>query len=96
MSACARSPCACVAHADPVTATSSTSLSTGGQAQADPDKVAGAIHDLSTQENPPVRIPLGSDAFDALSATLQARLDALWPLEKLACSVAIDRAPEEG
>ncbi|WP_432848289.1 SDR family NAD(P)-dependent oxidoreductase [Amycolatopsis sp. CA-161197] len=63
--------------------------------QGDPGKVAGAIHDLSTQENPPLRVPLCSDAFDALTATLQGRLDALAPLESLARSVAIDPAPEE-
>lgn len=54
----------------------------------DPAKVAAAIYDTTRNPNPPLRVTLGSDAYDAVHAALAERLAALEDQKDLAASVA--------
>lgn len=55
----------------------------------DPAKVAAAIHDTTRDPNPPLRLTLGTDTYDAIHATLTERLAALETQKDLAASVAV-------
>lgn len=54
----------------------------------DPAKVAAAIYDTTRDPNPPLRLTLGADTYDAIHATLIERLAALETQKDLAASVA--------
>lgn len=58
----------------------------------DPRKLAAVIVDTSRQMEPPLRLPLGADAHQAITAALQRRSDAIAPLRELAASIAFDQA----
>ncbi|MFH9662446.1 SDR family oxidoreductase [Streptomyces sp. NPDC017248] len=54
----------------------------------DPAKLAAAIYDTTRHPNPPLRLPLGSDTYDAVHTALTRRLTALETQRDLAASVA--------
>ncbi|MGX1758679.1 hypothetical protein ACWIG5_17500 [Streptomyces lydicus] len=54
-------------------------------------KLAAAVYDTTRDPNPPLRLTLGSDAYDALHTALTERLTTLEPPKDLAASVAFDR-----
>jgi hypothetical protein len=54
----------------------------------DPAKLAAVIYDISRQPDPPLRLTLGADAYDAIHTALTARLGALEAQRDLAASVA--------
>ena len=54
----------------------------------DPAKVAAAIYDTTRHPNPPLRLTLGSDTYDAIRTALTERLTALETQKDLAASVA--------
>lgn len=54
----------------------------------DPAKLAAAIYDTTRHPSPPLRLPLGSDTYSAIHATLTERLTALETQKDLADSVA--------
>ncbi|MFF5107283.1 SDR family oxidoreductase [Streptomyces sp. NPDC000134] len=54
----------------------------------DPAKLAAAIYDTTNHPNPPLRLPLGSDTYDAIHTALTSRLTALETQKDLAASVA--------
>ncbi|MDX6293656.1 MAG: hypothetical protein QOH50_2731 [Kribbellaceae bacterium] len=54
----------------------------------DPAKLAAVIYDISRQPDPPLRLTLGADAYDAIHTALTARLRALEAQTDLAASVA--------
>ncbi|MCO5968825.1 SDR family oxidoreductase [Actinoallomurus soli] len=54
----------------------------------DPAKVAAAIYDTTQNPNPPLRLALGSDTYDAVHSALTERLAALESQKDLAASVA--------
>ncbi|MEO3755894.1 SDR family oxidoreductase [Streptomyces sp. B6B3] len=56
----------------------------------DPAKLAAAIYDTTRHPDPPLRLPLGSDTYDAVHAALTERLTALETQKDLAASVAFD------
>ncbi|WP_327153611.1 hypothetical protein [Streptomyces tubercidicus] len=56
-----------------------------------PAKLAAAIYDTTRAPNPPLRLPLGSDAYDAIHTALTERLTALETQKDLAASVAFNR-----
>lgn len=56
----------------------------------DPAKVAGAIVRIASQPSTPLRLTLGSDAYQQVQAALQARLAALHAQETLARSTDAD------
>jgi len=56
---------------------------------ADPAKVAQAIFDTTRDPEPPLRLALGSDAYEMLRQALRGRLDALEAQRELAQSVAL-------
>ncbi|GAB2581086.1 SDR family oxidoreductase [Streptomyces capparidis] len=57
----------------------------------DPAKLAAAIHDTTRHPDPPLRLTLGSDAYDAIHTALTERLTALGTQKDLAASVAFTR-----
>jgi NAD(P)-dependent dehydrogenase (short-subunit alcohol dehydrogenase family) len=59
----------------------------GGQ-PGDPDKAAAAILRALSSPNPPLRLALGSDAVDAIGATLEARRRELGRWSTLSLSTA--------
>ncbi|MEU6224803.1 SDR family oxidoreductase [Streptomyces sp. NPDC047042] len=54
----------------------------------DPAKLAAAIHDTTRHPNPPLRLALGSDTYNAVHTALTERLTALETQKELAASVA--------
>jgi NAD(P)-dependent dehydrogenase (short-subunit alcohol dehydrogenase family) len=54
----------------------------------DPAKVAAAIYDSTRDPNPPVRLTLGSDTYNAIHTALTERLAALENQKDIAASVA--------
>jgi NAD(P)-dependent dehydrogenase (short-subunit alcohol dehydrogenase family) len=54
----------------------------------DPAKLAAAIYHTTRQPEPPLRLALGADAYDAIHASLTERLGALEAQADLAASVA--------
>jgi NAD(P)-dependent dehydrogenase (short-subunit alcohol dehydrogenase family) len=54
----------------------------------DPAKLAAAIYDTTRNPNPPLRLTLGSDTYDAIHTALTERLTALEAQKDLAASVA--------
>lgn len=54
----------------------------------DPAKLARAIFDTTRSSQPPLRLTLGTDAYDTIHDTLNARLDRLESQEELARSMA--------
>jgi NAD(P)-dependent dehydrogenase (short-subunit alcohol dehydrogenase family) len=54
----------------------------------DPAKLARAIFDTTRSSHPPLRLTLGTDAYDMIHAALKARLDRLESQEELARSMA--------
>lgn len=54
----------------------------------DPAKLAAAIYDSTRHPNPPLRLTLGSDTYDAVHAALTERLTALESQRDLAASIA--------
>ncbi|WNV87170.1 SDR family oxidoreductase [Umezawaea sp. Da 62-37] len=56
----------------------------------DPAKVAAAVYDTTRDPNPPLRLPLGADTYDAVHAALTERLTALETRKDHAVSVAFD------
>ncbi|MEV4598813.1 hypothetical protein AB0K15_15535 [Amycolatopsis sp. NPDC049253] len=59
----------------------------------DPAAVARAVYDVGRQDRPPLRMPLGGDAFHAVTAALRERLRAIEPREELARSIAFGADP---
>ncbi|MER5227345.1 SDR family oxidoreductase [Streptomyces flaveus] len=57
----------------------------------DPAKLASAIYDTTRRPNPPLRLTLGSDTYDAIHTALTERLTALETQKDLAASVAFTR-----
>lgn len=62
-----------------------------GTLTGDPAKIAAAVYDTTRNPNPPLRLALGSDTFDAVRAALTERLAALESQEDVAAAVAVDR-----
>jgi NAD(P)-dependent dehydrogenase (short-subunit alcohol dehydrogenase family) len=58
--------------------------------KGDPVKIAQAIINVTDQENPPLRLALGSDAFGAITAALTSRLEALETQKEIALSTDIE------
>jgi NAD(P)-dependent dehydrogenase (short-subunit alcohol dehydrogenase family) len=58
--------------------------------RTDPHKVARAIANSTRQADPPLRLTLGADAYDAIRETLGGRLKALEEQEDLARAVEVD------
>lgn len=54
----------------------------------DPRRVAAVIYDITRQDDPPLRIPLGADAYAGVHDALAGRLTALEAREDVAHSVA--------
>lgn len=54
----------------------------------DPAKVVAAIYETTRDPNPPLRLTLGADTYDAIHAALTERLAALETHQHLATSVA--------
>ncbi|MFE9644298.1 SDR family oxidoreductase [Streptomyces sp. NPDC006365] len=54
----------------------------------DPAKLAAAIYDTTRHPNPPLRLALGSDTYNAIHTALTERLTALETQKELAASVA--------
>jgi NAD(P)-dependent dehydrogenase (short-subunit alcohol dehydrogenase family) len=54
----------------------------------DPTRVAAAIYETTRDSNPPLRLTLGSDTYDAIDAALTERHAALHSQRDLAASVA--------
>jgi NAD(P)-dependent dehydrogenase (short-subunit alcohol dehydrogenase family) len=54
----------------------------------DPAKLAAVIYDSTRHPDPPLRLTLGADAYDAIRTALTARLGALEAQKDLAASVA--------
>jgi len=65
-----------------------------GTAAGDPGKMARAILRVADAENPPVQLPLGSDAVMLARAADEARLAELARWEELSLSTDADDAPE--
>lgn len=57
----------------------------------DPRKLAAAIYDTTRDPEPPLRLALGTDAYDAIHAALTTRLGGLEAQKDLAASVAFTR-----
>ncbi|PRY40474.1 SDR family oxidoreductase [Umezawaea tangerina] len=57
----------------------------------DPAKVAAAVYATTRDPNPPLRLPLGADTYDAVHAALTGRLAALESRKEQAGEVAFDR-----
>ncbi|WAP60195.1 SDR family oxidoreductase [Streptomyces sp. S465] len=57
----------------------------------DPARLAAAIYDTTRHPDPPLRLTLGSDTYDAVHAALTERLAALETQKELAASVAFPR-----
>ncbi|HWO62323.1 MAG TPA: SDR family oxidoreductase, partial [Umezawaea sp.] len=57
----------------------------------DPAKIAAAVYATTRDPNPPLRLPLGSDTYDAVHAALTERLAALEARKDHAASIAFDR-----
>ncbi|MEU4892534.1 SDR family oxidoreductase [Streptomyces sp. NPDC044780] len=66
--------------------TADESLFTG-----DPARLAAVIYDTTRHPDPPLRLTLGSDTYDAVHAALTERLAALETQKELAASVAFPR-----
>ncbi|HEX4247508.1 MAG TPA: short-chain dehydrogenase/reductase, partial [Pseudonocardia sp.] len=54
----------------------------------DPAKLARAIFDTTREGRPPLRLPLGGDAYDMINTALRDRVEALEAQRELAHSVA--------
>jgi short-subunit dehydrogenase len=57
----------------------------------DPAKLAAAIYDTTLDPNPPLRLALGTDTYDAIHSALTERLSALETRKDFAASVAFTR-----
>ena len=57
----------------------------------DPDKIAAVIFQTTRQTQPPLRLTLGEDSYDAVHAALTGRLAALEDQRAVAESVSFDR-----
>jgi len=57
-----------------------------GNQPGDPRRGAKAVLDVVNAENPPLRLPLGTDAVDAIEASDRARLEELQRWRELSCS----------
>jgi NAD(P)-dependent dehydrogenase (short-subunit alcohol dehydrogenase family) len=57
----------------------------------DPAKLAAVIYDTTRDPNPPVRLTLGSDTYEAIRDALNERLTALENQKDLAASVAFSQ-----
>ena len=62
-----------------------------GQFSGDPAKLAAVIVGTTRDPNPPRRLALGSDTYDAVHAALTERVDALEAQQDLAGSIAFVR-----
>lgn len=54
----------------------------------DPARLAAVVHDTTRMPDPPLRLALGADAYDAVRTALTERLTALEAQQDLAASVA--------
>jgi NAD(P)-dependent dehydrogenase (short-subunit alcohol dehydrogenase family) len=54
-----------------------------GTQPGDPERAARAVVAVADLDDPPLRLPLGANAFDTVRATLRARLEELDALEAL-------------
>lgn len=61
----------------------------------DPRKLAHVIVDLTRQDDPPLRLPLGADAHIGVTKALRKRLEGIAPLADLAASVAFSSTGAE-
>jgi NAD(P)-dependent dehydrogenase (short-subunit alcohol dehydrogenase family) len=68
--------------------------SSHGTQRGDPRRGAEAILDAIAREDPPLRLPLGADAFDWLESYLSSRLDSLRATRRLGIDTAFQRAGE--
>ena len=57
----------------------------------DPHKLADVIVELTRNDEPPLRLPLGADAHAGVTQALRERLAAITPLADVAASVAFTR-----
>jgi NAD(P)-dependent dehydrogenase (short-subunit alcohol dehydrogenase family) len=57
----------------------------------DPARLAAAVYDTTRHPDPPLRLTLGSDTYNAVHAALTERLTALEAQKELAASVAFTR-----
>jgi NAD(P)-dependent dehydrogenase (short-subunit alcohol dehydrogenase family) len=57
-----------------------------GNQPGDPRRGAKAVLDVVNAENPPLRLPLGKDAVDAIEASDRVRLEELERWRELSCS----------
>jgi NAD(P)-dependent dehydrogenase (short-subunit alcohol dehydrogenase family) len=57
-----------------------------GNQPGDPRRGAKAVLDVVNAENPPLRLPFGKDAVDAIEASDRARLEELERWRELSCS----------
>ncbi|WAE75801.1 SDR family oxidoreductase [Streptomonospora nanhaiensis] len=60
----------------------------GSAFTGDPARIAAVVHDTTRHPDPPLRLALGSDTYDAVHAALTERLTALVSQKDLAASVA--------
>jgi NAD(P)-dependent dehydrogenase (short-subunit alcohol dehydrogenase family) len=63
--------------------------SAGANSKGDPRKMAQAIIDCADSANPPLRLTLGSDAYDIMKAKLSGRLAALEDQKAVALSTDV-------
>ncbi|MFJ9552357.1 SDR family oxidoreductase [Nocardiopsis sp. NPDC101807] len=60
----------------------------GSAFTGDPARIAAVVHDTTRRPDPPLRLALGADTYDAVRTALTERLTALGSQKDLAASVA--------
>ncbi|OKL61880.1 hypothetical protein UA08_02274 [Talaromyces atroroseus] len=65
-------------------------MARNGTQPGDPKKAAKVFYELAVMENPPLRILLGSDAYPAILARLEAERQNFIKYEKLSLSTDVD------
>jgi short-subunit dehydrogenase len=78
------------AYADRIGPPRAAFEATHGTQPNDPRKGAHAILAAVAQDDPPLHLPLGPEAFDWIAAHLQGRLDALEPVRALGSATAFE------
>ncbi|KPI05859.1 short-chain dehydrogenase/reductase SDR [Actinobacteria bacterium OK074] len=62
----------------------------------DPARIAAVVYDTTRHPDPPLRLALGSDTYDAVRAALTERLATLESQREIAASVAFDHHHDHG
>lgn len=62
-----------------------------GTQVGDPAKGARAMYDLAVMQDPPLRCIVGSDAYEAINAKLEAYQESVKKFEKLSLSTDVDK-----